>query len=58
MALTRADVERIAHLARLQITAQDVPLYAENLSNILGLVERMSAVDTGAKSSAGGRNRR
>ncbi len=46
MALDRSDVENIAHLARLKISEADVPLYAENLSNILSLVEQMNAVDT------------
>ena len=47
MALDKRDVENIAHLARLAISEEDIPAYAENLSNILTLVEQMSAVDTG-----------
>ncbi len=46
MSLEKADVEKIAHLARLQIEAQEVPEYARNLSSILSLVEQMSSVDT------------
>lgn len=46
MALDRKDVENIAHLARLAITEADIPNYARNLSDILTLVEQMSAVDT------------
>ncbi len=46
MSLEKADVEKIAHLARLQINEQDVPEYTRNLSSILALVEQMSAVDT------------
>ncbi len=46
MSLDRADVEKIAHLARLAIDQQDVPAYAENLSRILGFVEQMNGVDT------------
>jgi aspartyl-tRNA(Asn)/glutamyl-tRNA(Gln) amidotransferase subunit C len=46
MSLHKADVEKIAHLARLAIDDGDVPTYAENLSNILNLVEQMSSVDT------------
>jgi aspartyl-tRNA(Asn)/glutamyl-tRNA(Gln) amidotransferase subunit C len=46
MSLQKDDVEKIAHLARLAIGAEDVPAYARNLSNILALVEQMSAVDT------------
>jgi aspartyl-tRNA(Asn)/glutamyl-tRNA(Gln) amidotransferase subunit C len=46
MALDKSDVENIAHLARLAISEEDVPAYAENLSSILTLVEQMNAVDT------------
>ena len=46
MALDRSDVEKIAHLARLQIAEQDIPQYTENLSSILELVNQMQAVDT------------
>ncbi|WP_455199375.1 Asp-tRNA(Asn)/Glu-tRNA(Gln) amidotransferase subunit GatC [Kaarinaea lacus] len=46
MSLQKEDIEKIAHLARLGISSDDVPDYAQNLSNILELVEQMSAVDT------------
>ncbi len=46
MALTASDVKKIAHLARLAVAERDIPAYARNLSNIMGLVEQMSAVDT------------
>lgn len=46
MSLDRVDVERIAHLARLKIDAEDVAAYARNLSDILEFVEQMNAVDT------------
>jgi len=46
MSLDVSEVEKIAHLARLGIDEKDVPEYALNLSNILDLVEQMSAVDT------------
>lgn len=46
MSLQKEDVEKIAHLARLAISEEDVPEYARNLSNILEMVEQMSAVDT------------
>ena len=46
MSLDASEVEKIAHLARLKIDAEDVPEYAKNLSNILDLVEQMNAVDT------------
>jgi aspartyl-tRNA(Asn)/glutamyl-tRNA(Gln) amidotransferase subunit C len=46
MSLTKKDVENIAHLARLAIDDNDIPGYANNLSNILELVEQMNAIDT------------
>lgn len=46
MSLVTSEVEKIAHLARLAISPADVPEYARNLSNIIGLVEQMQAVDT------------
>lgn len=46
MSLSPSEVEKIAHLARLAIKPDDIPHYARNLSNIIGLVEQMKAVDT------------
>lgn len=46
MALDAADVEKIAHLARLGIDAQDITEYSRNLSDILAFVEQLNAVDT------------
>lgn len=46
MSLDRSDVERIAHLARLQMNESEVPAYTETLSNILGLIDEMQQIDT------------
>jgi aspartyl-tRNA(Asn)/glutamyl-tRNA(Gln) amidotransferase subunit C len=46
MALDVSDVEKIAHLARLGINAEDIPEYTRNLSDILAFVEKLNAVDT------------
>ncbi len=46
MSLDKQDVEKIAHLARLDINETDVSNYAQNLSSILDLVEQMNSVDT------------
>ncbi len=46
MVLESDEVEKIAHLARIAIRAQDVPEYRRNLSRILEFVEQMDAVDT------------
>ncbi|ALP54372.1 hypothetical protein Tel_15135 [Candidatus Tenderia electrophaga] len=48
MSLERSDVDKIAHLARLEIAAPDVPEMAATLSKILDLVAQMDAVDTSA----------
>ncbi len=46
MTLTRRDVENIAHLARLRISAGELPAYTDSLSRILGFVEQLVAADT------------
>jgi aspartyl-tRNA(Asn)/glutamyl-tRNA(Gln) amidotransferase subunit C len=46
MALDAADVEKIAHLARLGVDAGDIPDYCRSLSDILAFVEQLNAVDT------------
>lgn len=46
MSLSRTDVERIAHLARLEVTDQEAQVFADSLSRILALIEQMKAVDT------------
>jgi aspartyl-tRNA(Asn)/glutamyl-tRNA(Gln) amidotransferase subunit C len=46
MALEAAQVEKIAHLARLGIDADDIPEYARNLSDILAFVKQLEEVDT------------
>lgn len=46
MSLTHQDVERIAHLARLQIDQTDLPNFAESLSKILSFVEQLNAAKT------------
>ncbi len=46
MSLEKTDVEKIAHLARLAVSAGGLDAVATDLSRILGLVEQMNAVDT------------
>lgn len=46
MALERTEVGKIAHLARLGLSEADLPRTTETLNNILGLIDRMQAVDT------------
>jgi aspartyl-tRNA(Asn)/glutamyl-tRNA(Gln) amidotransferase subunit C len=47
MSLTRQDVEKIAHLARLSISAEELPVYASSLSSIVNFVDDLSRVPTG-----------
>ncbi|HSW69808.1 MAG TPA: Asp-tRNA(Asn)/Glu-tRNA(Gln) amidotransferase subunit GatC [Gammaproteobacteria bacterium] len=46
MSLTFADVKKIAHLARLNLSEADHTLYTEQLSNILNFIEQMNQADT------------
>lgn len=46
MALTRTDVEKIAHLARLAINDIDTLQHTEALSNILGMIDQIQELDT------------
>jgi len=46
MNLTRQDVEKIAHLARLSITEQEMPVYVTSLSSIVNFVDELSRVQT------------
>lgn len=46
MSLTRKDVEGIAHLARLSITEQEMPVYVDSLSRIFSFVEQLNAAQT------------
>jgi len=48
MSLTRQDVEKIAHLARLSITEREMPVYVTALSSIVDFVDELSRVPTGA----------
>ena len=46
MALTPQDVGRIAHLARLELQAEEQEAMRLQLNEFFSIVERMSAVDT------------
>lgn len=46
MPLTRDDVSRIAHLARLELSAADEAAMLAQLNGFFRIVEQMSAVDT------------
>lgn len=46
MSLTPEDVKKIAHLARLNLSADDIANYTTKLSNILSFIEQMNQTDT------------
>jgi len=46
MALSTEDVERLAHLARIEITPAEAAEVRQKLDRIFDLIERMRAVDT------------
>jgi aspartyl-tRNA(Asn)/glutamyl-tRNA(Gln) amidotransferase subunit C len=48
MSLTRAEVQHIAELAKLQLTEAEETLYQEQLSDILDYIQRLNTLDTGA----------
>ena len=46
MALSNSDVEYIAHLARLEVSDDEIADYAGKLSSIIDLVSQLSGMDT------------
>lgn len=50
--LTRADVERIASLARLELTGDEADVFAAQLTEILAYAEQVQAVDTSGVAAA------
>ena len=46
MSLSKAEVENIAHLARLRLGDEELPNVIDNLSRIIDFVDQLQAVDT------------
>lgn len=44
--LTKGQVAHVAHLARLELSDQEIEKYTEELSGILAYVDQLSGVDT------------
>jgi len=44
--ISKADVEHVALLARLELTEEEKERYTQQLNNILGYMEKMNALDT------------
>jgi len=45
MALTKKEVEKIAELARLELAEEEKEKFAEDLSSVLGYVQKLSEVN-------------
>ena len=46
MSLTRADIEKIAELSRLELTETEIPVYVGSLSRILNFVGELEGAPT------------
>lgn len=46
MPITKNDVEKIAELGRLELTAEETDLLTDQLSSIIGYVEKLNELDT------------
>ncbi|MBA4709780.1 Asp-tRNA(Asn)/Glu-tRNA(Gln) amidotransferase subunit GatC [Aquitalea sp. FJL05] len=46
MSLTHQDVARIAKLARINVSDEEIAAVGNQLNNIFGLIEKMQAVNT------------
>lgn len=46
MSLTPEEIRKIAHLARLNLSENDIALYTPQLTNILNLIEQLGQADT------------
>jgi len=46
MPITKNDVEKIAELARLELTAEETASFTEQLSAILGYIDKLNELDT------------
>ena len=48
MPITETDIEKIAQLAHLEITAEELRIFAPQISEIVTYVEQLNAIDTSA----------
>ena len=46
MSLTRADIEKIAELSRLELTESEIPVYVDSISRILNFVGELERAPT------------
>ena len=46
MSITKTDVEKIAELSRLELTSEETELLTEQLSSIIGHIQKLNELDT------------
>jgi len=46
VSISRHDVEKVAHLARLAVTEENIAATTERLGNVLAMVDQLQAVNT------------
>ncbi|HLO00290.1 MAG TPA: Asp-tRNA(Asn)/Glu-tRNA(Gln) amidotransferase subunit GatC [Pyrinomonadaceae bacterium] len=46
MPITKADVEKIAQLAHMEITAEELKIFAPQMADIVAYVEQLNELDT------------
>jgi len=47
VALTRKDIDYIAHLAKLDVREDEIPAYTDKLGKIIGFIDALDAAETG-----------
>lgn len=47
MAINRTDIKYIAHLARLEVSEAEIPVYTEKLGKIMGFIDTLDKAETG-----------
>lgn len=47
MSISRQDIEHIAHLARLDVSEDEIPAYTDKLDKIIGFIDTLDAAETG-----------
>lgn len=48
MSVSLEDIDRCAHLARIEVKEEEKPTFAKQLSNVVSYVDRLHDVDTSA----------
>ncbi len=55
MPITEADIEKVAQLAHLEMSAEELKIFAPQMADVVAYVEQLNAIDTSdAEPSLGG----